>query len=167
MPNKKKNGGGKRSPKDERPGWDEYFMGIAEVAAKRSNCTRRHVAAIIVRDKRIISTGYNGTPRGVPNCFDGGCPRCASDAPSGTSLGECLCSHGEENAIVQAAYHGISVKDSTLYTTHSPCLLCAKMIINSGIREVVYRERYTIASDAANLLELAGVVLRPLGEKTD
>jgi len=156
-----------RKSGDERPGWDEYFMGIAEVVAKRSNCSRRHVAAIIVRDKRVISTGYNGTPRGVPNCFEGGCPRCASDAPSGTALGECLCSHGEENAIVQAAYHGISVKDSTLYTTHSPCLLCAKMIINSGIREVVYRERYTIASDAANLLELAGVVLRPLGEKTD
>ena len=151
----------KRSPKDERPDWDEYFMGIAEVAARRSNCTRRHVAAIIVRDKRVVSTGYNGTPRGVANCFDGGCPSCASDAPSGTALGECLCSHGEENAIVQAAYHGISVKDSTLYTTHSPCLLCSKMIINAGIREVVYREQYSLDPAAANLLKAAGVILRP------
>ena len=145
-----------------RPSWDEYFMNIAEVAASRSNCRRRHVAAIIVRDRRIVSTGYNGTPRGVQNCFEGGCPRCASDVPSGTALGECLCSHGEENAIVQAAYHGISVKDGTLYTTHSPCLLCAKMIINAGIKEVVYKEKYTPLPAAADLLRAAGVELRPL-----
>ncbi|MBO4304158.1 MAG: dCMP deaminase family protein [Lentisphaeria bacterium] len=144
----------------ERPDWDTYFMQIAEMVAKRSNCSRRHVAAVIVKDKRIISTGYNGTPRGIKNCNEGGCPRCASNAPSGTHLGECLCSHGEENAIVQAAYHGISVKESTLYTTYSPCLLCAKMIINSGIREVVYKDRYTIDDTARRILGEAGVVLR-------
>ena len=145
-----------------RPGWDEYFMEIAKVVALRSNCCRRHVAAVIVKDGRIISTGYNGTPRGIRNCNEGGCPRCNSHAPSGTSLEECICSHGEENAIVQAAYHGISIKDSTLYTTFSPCLLCAKMIINSGIREVVYNERYSIDSTARRILHEAGVILRPV-----
>ncbi len=145
-----------------RPDWDEYFMEIAKVVALRSNCTRRHVAAVIVKDKRIISTGYNGTPRGIKNCNEGGCPRCSSTAPSGTKLDECLCSHGEENAIVQAAYHGICVKDATLYTTFSPCLNCAKMIINAGIREVVYNEHYTIDGTASAILREAGVVLRPL-----
>ena len=110
--------------KMERPDWDTYFMEIANVVARRSNCSRRHVAAVIVKDKRIISTGYNGTPRGLKNCHEGGCPRCSSNAPSGSHLGECLCSHGEENAIVSAAYHGVSVKDATLYswawTEHSP-----------------------------------------------
>ncbi len=149
----------------KRPDWDEYFMEIANVVALRSNCSRRHVAAVIVKDKRVISTGYNGTPRGIKNCNEGGCPRCSSNAPSGTALTECLCSHGEENAIVQAAYHGISVKDATLYTTFSPCLLCAKMIINAGIREVVYRERYSIDSTSRSILAEAGVKLRALGEK--
>lgn len=146
----------------ERPDWDVYFMEIAKVVAARSNCSRRHVAAVIVKDKRIISTGYNGTPRGIKNCNEGGCPRCNSKAPSGTGLEECICSHGEENAIVQAAYHGISVKDSTLYTTFSPCLLCAKMIINAGIREVVYNESYSIDSTARRILAEAGVILRPV-----
>jgi dCMP deaminase len=149
----------------ERPDWDHYFMKIAEVAATRSNCSRRQVAAVIVKDHRIISTGYNGTPRGIKNCFEGGCPRCASDTPSGENLGECICSHGEENAIVQAAYHGISVKDAILYTTFSPCLLCSKMIINSGIKEVVYKERYSIGDVAERLLLEAGIEIRPLYEK--
>ena len=148
--------------KTERPDWDTYFMEIANVVASRSNCSRRHVAAVIVKDGRIISTGYNGTPRGIKNCNEGGCPRCNSNAPSGTSLEECICSHGEENAIVQAAYHGISIKDATLYTTFSPCLLCAKMIINSGIREVVYNESYTIDTTARRILAEAGVILRPV-----
>lgn len=148
-----------------RPGWDRYFMDIAQVAAKRSNCSRRQVAAVLVRDKRIISTGYNGTPRGVRNCSEGGCPRCSSDAPSGSHLHECLCSHAEENAIVQAAYHGIMVKGATLYTTYSPCLLCAKMIINAGIVEVVYHERYSIDSTSMALLSEAGVKVRPVSEE--
>ena len=146
----------------KRPGWDEYFMRIAQVVALRSNWSRRQVAAVIVKDHRIISTGYNGTPRGIKNCNEGGCPRCSSDAPSGTALEECICCHGEENAIVQAAYHGISVKDSTLYTTFSPCLLCAKMIINAGIREVVYAERYSIDDTSRRILNEAGVKLRPV-----
>ncbi len=150
--------------KQQRPDWDSYFMDIAEVAARRSNCSRRHVAAVIVKDRRIISTGYNGTPRGIKNCDEGGCPRCGSKTPSGHGLEECLCCHGEENAIVQAAYHGISVKDSTLYTTYSPCLLCAKMIINAGIKEVVYRQRYSIDGTSSRLLNEAGVKLRALDE---
>ena len=148
----------------QRPDWDTYFMDIAEMAAKRSNCSRRHVAAVIVKDKRIISTGYNGTPRGVKNCNEGGCPRCKSNVPSGSGLTDCLCSHAEENAIVQAAYHGIAVKDSTLYTTFSPCLLCAKMIINAGIKEVVYRRHYSIDDVSTRLLLEAGVKIRAVDE---
>jgi dCMP deaminase len=143
-----------------RPGWDEYFMQIASIVALRSNCMKRKVAAIIVKDRRIISTGYNGTPRGVRNCNEGGCPRCNSMAPSGTALEECFCSHGEENAIVQASYHGISLKDSTLYTTYAPCLICTKMIINAGIREVVYNLDYPLNDSAMRLLGEAGVQVR-------
>lgn len=143
-----------------RPSWDQYFMDIAHVVASRSNCRRRQVAAVIVRDCQVISTGYNGTPRGIKNCSDGGCPRCNSNVPSGESLGTCLCSHAEENAIVQAAYHGIMLKGSTLYTTFSPCLLCAKMIINAGIVEVVYHQRYSIDEVSMDLLHEARVRVR-------
>jgi dCMP deaminase len=143
-----------------RPDWDEYFMSIARVVASRSNCIKRKVAAIIVKDKRVISTGYNGTPRGAKNCNEGGCPRCNSLAQSGTALEECLCSHGEENAITQAAYHGTSVKGSTLYTTFAPCLLCTKMIINSGIGEVVYNQDYPLNERSLALLRECGIVLR-------
>ncbi len=147
-----------------RPDWDTYFMNIAEVAASRSNCRRRHVAAVLVKDRRIISTGYNGTPRGVRNCDEGGCPRCNSDVPSGARLGDCLCSHAEENSIVQAAYHGIAVKGATLYTTFSPCLQCAKMIINAGIVEVVYRRLYTIDPTSLALLHEVGIKTRAIAE---
>lgn len=146
--------------KKKRPNWDEYFLGIAKVVALRSNCVKRKVAAVIVKDKRIIATGYNGTPRGVQNCNEGGCPRCNQMASSGTKLDECLCSHGEENAITQSAYHGVSIKDSTLYTTFSPCLLCTKMIINSGIREVVYNSDYPLSTVSLNLLHEADVLVR-------
>jgi dCMP deaminase len=146
----------------QRPSWDEYFMNIAKVVASRSNCIRRKVAAIIVRDKRVISTGYNGTPRGTRNCNEGGCPRCNGVAASGTALDECLCSHGEENAIVQASYHGNSVKDAIIYTTFAPCLQCAKMIINSGIREVIYNTEYPLNDNAFRLFQEAGVFIRKL-----
>jgi dCMP deaminase len=135
-------------------------MSIAKVVAMRSNCMKRKIAAIIVKDRRVISTGYNGTPRGAKNCNEGGCPRCNSLAESGTALEECLCCHGEENAITQAAYHGTSLKGSTLYTTYSPCLLCTKMIINSGIVEVVYNEDYPLNERAKALLNECGVILR-------
>ena len=150
----------KRTSQLSRPDWDEYFMRMAKVAALRSNCVKRKVAAVIVRDKRVVSTGYNGTPRGTRNCFEGGCPRCNQLADSGTQLDECLCSHGEENAITQAAYHGVSVKDGVLYTTFSPCLTCSKMIINSGIREVVYNLEYPLSDTSFQLLQEAGLVCR-------
>jgi len=146
----------------QRPSWDEYFMNIAKVVASRSNCMKRKVAAIIVKDKRVISTGYNGTPRGTRNCNEGGCPRCNSLAPSGTNLEECLCSHGEENAIVQASYHGVALKDSVIYTTFAPCLQCAKMIINSGISEVIYNMDYPLNRTAFQLFSEAGIFVRKL-----
>ena len=152
----------RRATAASRPDWDTYFMDIAHVVKTRSNCSRRQVAAVIVKDRRIISTGYNGTPRGVRNCCDGGCARCASDAPSGTGLGECICSHAEENSITQAAYHGISTKDATIYVTLSPCLMCSKMIINAGIREVVYDEEYSVTEQTRAILREAGVALRRL-----
>ncbi len=146
-----------------RPGWDEYFMQIARIVAMRSNCMKRKVAAVVVKDRRIISTGYNGTPRGATNCNDGGCPRCNALADSGTSLGECLCSHAEENSIVQAAYHGIGVKGATLYSTCSPCLICTKMVINAGIARVVYSAEYPLSETARGLIADCDVELLQLG----
>ena len=153
--------------KPSRPSWDLYFMNIAQVVASRSNCLKRHVAAVIVKDKRIISTGYNGTPRGIRNCSEGGCPRCNSFAESGTKLDECVCSHGEENAIVQASYHGISIKDATIYTTFSPCLMCTKMIINSGMKEVVYNSNYPMSDVPRALLKEAGISVRQVKLKDE
>jgi dCMP deaminase len=146
----------------ERPSWDEYFMSIAQVVASRSNCVKRKVAAVITLDRRIVSTGYNGTPRGTRNCNEGGCPRCNSFAEGGTRLEECLCSHGEENAITQAAYHGVSVRGGTLFTTFCPCLICTKMIINAGIAEVAYNEDYPMGDASLALLREAGVKVRQL-----
>jgi dCMP deaminase len=151
----------------ERPSWDEYFMSIARVVATRSNCVKRKVASVVTRDRRIVSTGYNGTPRGVRNCNEGGCPRCNSFAEGGTRLDECLCSHGEENAITQVAYHGVSVKDATIYTTLSPCLICTKMIINVGIIEVVYNAHYPMGEVPLALLEEAGVKVRQVSLPDD
>lgn len=152
--------------KEVRPDWDEYFMGIAKVTALRANCMKRKVAAVIVKDKRVIATGYNGTPRGIKNCYEGGCPRCNSVGVSGEGLGECLCSHAEENAIVQSAYHGVSIKDATIYTTFSPCLMCTKMIINAGLKEVVYSVAYSISDTAFQLLKEAGVKVRKIETTT-
>jgi dCMP deaminase len=145
-----------RTP-DPRPSWDEYFMGIAEVVASRSNCIRRHVAAVIVKDRHILSTGYNGTPHGVKNCFEGGCPRCAGVTESGSHLEECLCVHAEQNAICQAAFFGHAVRDATIYITISPCLTCAKLIINSGIKEVVYGGDYAFIDKVKEIFRAAGV----------
>jgi dCMP deaminase len=144
----------------ERPSWDEYFLSIARVVASRSNCVKRRVGAVIAVDRRLISTGYNGTPRGVRNCNEGGCPRCNSFAEGGTRLDECLCSHAEENAITQAAYHGVAVRGGTLYTTLSPCLMCTKMIINAGIEEVAFNAEYPLGDVSLALLREAAVKLR-------
>jgi len=143
----------------ERPDWDEYFMSIARVAASRSNCVKRKIGAVITIDRRIVATGYNGTPRGVRNCNEGGCPRCNAFGLSGQALGECICSHGEENAIVQSAYHGVSVRSGTLYTTMSPCLQCTKMIVNAGITAVVYNNDYPLGEASLEILRESGVKL--------
>lgn len=153
-----------REQSAHRPTWDEYFMNIAEVAASRSNCLKRHIGAIIVRDKQIISTGYNGTPKGIKNCNEGGCPRCNDFADSGSRLDECICVHAEENAIVQAACNGTSIKGGILYTTFCPCSYCAKSIINAGIKEVVYREAYVMDHVAHRLFDEAGVRLKSMNK---
>ena len=150
-----------RKKRDPRPSWDEYFMEIAHVVAKRSNCSRRKVGAVIMNRNHILSAGYNGTPRGVKNCFEGGCPRCAGKTPSGKGLDECLCTHAEQNAICQAALHGVAIDGATLYVTISPCLICAKLIINAGIREVVYDGDYTAFLDTVKkMFKSAGVKYR-------
>ncbi|WP_290902673.1 dCMP deaminase family protein, partial [Ferroglobus sp.] len=119
-----------------RPSLDEYFMEIAKVVAKRSTCLRQNVGAVIVKDKRILSTGYNGAPMGLPHCLDIGCLREELNVPSGERHELCRAVHAEQNAIIQAAVHGVSIKGATLYTTHQPCIMCAKMIINAGIVRV-------------------------------
>ncbi len=146
----------------DRPSWDDYFVSIARVVASRSNCIKRKIGSVIVRDRRIISTGYNGTPRGTRNCNEGGCPRCAAATESGTRLDECLCSHAEENAITQAAYHGVSLRGGMIYTTFSPCLICTKMVINAGIVEVVYDTPFPLGETALRLLHEAGVKVRKI-----
>lgn len=123
-----------------RPSYRTYFINICNVVASRSTCMRHHVGAIITKDKRILSTGYNGAPVGLPHCIDIGCPR--KDVPSGTMHELCRAVHAEQNAIIQAALHGVSTKGATLYCTHQPCILCSKMIINAGIVEVVYKTGY-------------------------
>ena len=125
-----------------RPTLDEYFMEIAKVVAKRSTCLRQKVGAVIVKDKRILATGYNGAPSGLPHCFDIGCLREQLNVPSGERQELCRGVHAEQNAIIQAAKFGISVEGATLYTTHCPCITCAKIIINAGIKKVVYGRKY-------------------------
>jgi len=148
-----------------RPDWDTYFMNIAAVVKTRGNCIRRQVAAVIVRDRRIISTGYNGTPSGIRNCYEGGCPRCAGNSPSGSDLGECICAHAEENAIIQAANYGVALKGATLYSTESPCLICAKMIISAGIKKVIYENEYHHNKQVKALFKQAGIVCRKFMRK--
>lgn len=141
---------------ENRPDWDEYFMNVAHAVKGRANCTRRQVGAILVKDKQIISTGYNGTPRGLKNCEEGGCERCNSDIPSGKDLDKCSCSHAEENAIVQAARHGIHTEGATMYTTLTSCTPCSKMLINSGIKRIVSESEYP-DDLGTSLLKEAGI----------
>lgn len=126
-----------------RPSWDEYFMQMAELTAKRSTCLRRNVGAIIVKDKHIIATGYNGAPKGLPHCEElGGCLRQKLGVHSGERHELCRALHAEQNAIIQAATLGQSIEGATIYVTHQPCIICAKMIINAGISRIVVRSGY-------------------------
>ncbi|ACM21023.1 deoxycytidylate deaminase [Geotalea daltonii FRC-32] len=125
-----------------RPSWDEYFMGITHLVAKRSTCLRRQVGAIIVKDKNILATGYNGAPSGVSHCLDVGCLREKLGIPSGERHELCRGLHAEQNAIIQAAKHGTGIEGSTLYCTTMPCIICSKMIINAGIKRIVFEMGY-------------------------
>lgn len=125
-----------------RPTWDEYFIEITKMVAKRSTCLRRHVGAILVKDKRILATGYNGAPQNIRHCLDIGCIRETKKVPSGERHELCRGIHAEQNLIIQAAYHGISIAGSQLYCTNFPCSICAKMIINAGITKIIYLEGY-------------------------
>lgn len=127
----------------ERPSWDEYFMEMAELTAKRATCIRRKVGAVIVRDKHIVATGYNGAPRGIMHCdARGGCIREKMNVPSGERHEMCIAVHAEQNAIIQAATLGQSIENSSIYITHQPCVICAKMIINAGIKKIIVKEGY-------------------------
>ena len=126
-----------------RPSWDEYFMEMAELTASRSTCLRRHVGAVIVKNKHIIATGYNGAPKGLSHCAElGGCLREKLGVPSGERHELCRALHAEQNAIIQAATLGESVEGASIYITHQPCVICSKMIINAGIDKIVVKEGY-------------------------
>jgi len=126
----------------KRPSWDEYFLEVAKLVSRRATCLRRQVGAVLVKDKRILATGYNGAPRGLVHCLDIGCIREKLKIPSGERHELCRALHAEQNALIQASLYGISAKDSTLYATNQPCIICAKMLINAGIKEIVIYQGY-------------------------
>ncbi|MDR1422086.1 MAG: cytidine/deoxycytidylate deaminase family protein [Coriobacteriales bacterium] len=144
---------------DARPSWDQYFMSIAYEVARRTTCTRRAVGAVLVKDRRILATGYNGVPAGIEHCLTRGCLREELGIPSGQSQELCRGLHAEQNAIIQAAKHGIVVNGSTCYCTTQPCIICAKILINAGIVEIVYEQPYPDQLTAGMLAE-AGVLTR-------
>ncbi|MFA5355823.1 MAG: cytidine/deoxycytidylate deaminase family protein [Candidatus Omnitrophota bacterium] len=126
----------------KRPSWDEYFIEVAFLVSKRATCLRRKVGAVLVKDKKILATGYNGAPSGVRHCIDIGCLREKMKVPSGERHELCRGLHAEQNVLLQAALHGISTKDSVLYITNQPCVICAKMLINGGIKEIITAGSY-------------------------
>lgn len=146
-----------------RPTWNEYFLEIVKLVAKRSTCLRRQVGALIIKDKRILTTGYNGPPTGMHHCAEIGCLREKMQIPSGERHELCRALHAEQNAILQAALYGVSVKDSILYCTHQPCLICTKMILNAGINEVIYLEGYP-DDLSIEFFKEAGVKLTKVGK---
>ena len=148
---------------DTRPDWDHYFMEIARVVSKRSTCLRRSVGAVIVKNRQIVATGYNGTPSGLEHCAVTGCLREQLKVPSGKMHELCRGIHAEQNAVVQAAFHGVSVNGGTLYCTHQPCVICARMIINSGVKKVYYKHGYPDAF-ALELFAEAGVEIEKFEE---
>jgi len=127
---------------NDRPSYDGYFMEMAHVVSKRSTCLRRNVGAILVKDKHILSTGYNGAPKGLKHCSEVGCLRENMDIPSGERHELCRGLHAEQNVIIQAAVFGVSITGSTLYCTNTPCVVCVKMLINAGVKEIIYSGEY-------------------------
>ncbi|CAN9430982.1 unnamed protein product [Alternaria alternata] len=149
-----------------RPSWDQYFMQLADLAARRSNCMKRRVGCCIVREKRVISTGYNGTPRGMTNCNEGGCPRCNNAAQGGVGLSTCLCLHAEENALLEAGRDRIG-ENAILYCNTCPCLTCSVKITQVGISEVVYNQGYLVDDQTARIFAESGVKLRQFSPPAD
>ena len=147
----------------KRPTWDEYFMEMAELARQRSTCLRRRVGAVIVKDNRVIATGYNGVPKGIRHCEETGCLRQQLNVPSGKMHELCRGLHAEQNAIIQAACMGSSIEGGTLYCTTQPCVICTKMIINAGIKRVVIKESYPDEL-AQEMAKEAGLVIDVMGE---
>lgn len=139
-----------------RPSWDEYFSQLARMVASRSTCIRRKVGALLVKEERIIATGYNGAPQGIPHCLDVGCLRQERDIPSGHRYELCRGVHAEQNAIINAARYGVSTLDSVLYCTHQPCMLCSRMIVNAGVIRVVHQGDFNDEL-ALEVLKQAGV----------
>lgn len=151
----------KKTRKHERISWDEYFMQIARLVAQRATCLRRKVGAVIVKDKRMLATGYNGAPSGLKHCLEIGCLREKLKIPSGQRHELCRGLHGEQNAIIQASLYGISVKGSSIYITNQPCVICAKMLINAGISEIIISDAYPDEM-AMEFLKEAGIRVRIL-----
>lgn len=148
----------------ERPGIDQYFMNICDDVASRATCMRHKIGAVIVRDKQILSTGYNGAPKRLPHCLEEGCIRNKLNIKSGTHHEICAAVHAEQNAIIQCAYNGVSSRDGIIYVNASPCRICAKMIINAGIKEVRYSGNYP-DKEAFKLLKRAGVKIVKLDKQ--
>jgi len=143
----------------QRPDNDTYFMRMADLVATRSTCLRRQVGAVVVKEKRVLSTGYNGAPRGLRHCAEVGCLRQQANIESGTRHELCRGVHAEQNAVIQAAYFGVSIKDSTIYTTNFPCVLCTKIIVNAGIAEIVFKDEY-VDPLSREILDESGVHVR-------
>ena len=154
-------------PLVKRPSWDEYFMQMAELTAQRSTCLRRHVGAVIVQDKHVVATGYNGAPKGVAHCAElGGCLREKMGIPSGERHELCRALHAEQNAIIQAATLAQSIEGASIYITHQPCIICAKMIINAGIKRIVVKEGYPDEM-SVRMLDEAGLKIVMFGEEEE
>ncbi|MBI5343035.1 MAG: cytidine/deoxycytidylate deaminase family protein [Deltaproteobacteria bacterium] len=148
-----------------RPDWDTYFMDMAKLASRRSSCLRRAVGAVLVKDRRLLATGYNGVPSGVTHCEVTGCLREKLSVPSGERHELCRGLHAEQNAIIQAAFHGVSIRDAVLYCTNLPCIICAKMLINAGVRRIVFVEGYA-DSLTEEMLREVGMELVRLEDRT-
>ena len=142
----------------DRPSWNDYFMGIADLVAGRATCIRRKVGAVLVKDRRILCSGYNGAPAGLPHCGETGCLRRQLNVPSGVKHELCRGVHAEQNVIIQAAYHGVAVAGASLYCTNQPCSICAKMLVNAGIQEIYFRDGYDDPL-ALDMFDRAGVTL--------
>ncbi|MBE6466510.1 cytidine/deoxycytidylate deaminase family protein [Denitrobacterium detoxificans] len=150
----------------DRPSWDEYFMTLADEVATRSTCLRRSVGALIVKDRRILATGYNGVPSGLRHCSETGCLRQQLNVPSGQRHEICRGLHAEQNAIIQAARYGIDISGASIYITTQPCVVCAKMLINAGISEIVYKNPYP-DDLSAELLAESGIKMRVYDESAN